>query len=115
MRPVAIALVLIVAAAPAHAQQKQPNWKNVEADNGSIFKVDMNSIYHFPNGTAELVAYAVEGDRFMPQNMRRLWFDCQGRYRDQTEGARGPTLPAPPRSVVGQFAQLACVDSRKVQ
>ena len=86
-------------------------WGNVEADNGAVYRVDVSSIFRYPNGTADIVVYAVEGDQFNPENQRKLWFDCKGHYRDQTAGV-GPKLYAPPRSVAGRISAIACAGAR---
>jgi hypothetical protein len=88
------------------------NWQNVEADNGAIYKVDLNSISHYNNGTADVVVYAVEGSSYNPENMRRLWFDCQGRFRDETGRHIGPAQYAPPRSIAGRIGEIACVGAK---
>lgn len=109
---VACWLVAAVATNPASAQQqKQSKWQNVEADNGSIYRVDLNSISHYSNGTADMIVYAVEGTDYNPQNLRRLWFDCRGHFRDET-GPIGPTEYAPPRSVAGRMSDVACEGSK---
>jgi hypothetical protein len=83
-----------------------PSWRTIEADNGAVVRIDVNSIFRYSNGTADIVTYAMEGDRYNPENQRKLWFDCQGHYRDETAG--GPTLYAPPRSMVGRISDIAC-------
>ncbi len=90
----------------------KPQWQKVEADNGAVYQVDLNSISHFNNGTAETVVYAVEGPGYNPENMRRLWFDCQGKYRDSTGPGIAPTSYAPPRSIIGRISQIACAGAK---
>ena len=93
-------------------QQKAANWQNIEADNGAAYKIDLNSISHYNNGTADVVVYAVEGPGFNPENMRRLWFDCKGRYKDLTVSVTSPTHYAPPRSIAGKLSEIACAGAK---
>ena len=116
MKHLLLATVAVIAltSSPACAEPALPyksNWQTLEALDGSIYKIDQKSISHMNNGTAELIVYAVEGDGYNPTNLKRLWFDCHGRYRDQTGGI-GPTLYAPPRSVAGQLSAIACAGAR---
>jgi hypothetical protein len=90
----------------------QAHWQNVEADNGAIYKIDLNAISHYNNGTADVVVYAVEGSRYNPENMRRLWFDCHGRFRDETGAHIGSTQYAPPRSIAGRIGKIACAGAK---
>lgn len=85
----------------------KPNWQSIEADNGAVYKVDLNSISPYTNGTVDVLTYAVEGSDFIPENLRRLWFDCRGHFQDQTGGI-GPTQFAPPRSIAGEIGAIAC-------
>lgn len=108
-----IAIGALVVTNPAFSQgANKSQWQKVEADNGSVFQIDLNSISHFTNGTAEVVIYAVEGAGYDPQNTRRLWFDCQGKYRDSTGPGISPTSYAPPRSIAGRISQIACAGAR---
>jgi hypothetical protein len=84
----------------------QKVWLRVEATNGAAFKIDMNSIAHLNNGGAEAVVYIIEGTTFDPANLKHFIFDCRGHYMDSDN--MGATLYAPPRSVAGQIAALAC-------
>ncbi|SHM07154.1 hypothetical protein SAMN05444159_7594 [Bradyrhizobium lablabi] len=95
----------------ASALDHQWNWRSVEADNGAVYKIDLNSINHYSNGTADAFVYFVEGAGYNPENLRVLWFDCRGHYRDQT-GGLGPVLYAPPRSAAGALADIACGTQR---
>lgn len=100
----AIAAFLLMCGS-CHAAQR--NWQTVEADNGAAYKIDRNSISHYANGGAHIIVYAVEGPGFDARNLRRLYFDCRGHYRDESHGA-GPIEYAPPRSVVGKMGDIAC-------
>src|SRR5882672_2068261 len=107
--------LMLVSPALPQGGNKQANWQSVEADNGAVYKIDMNSISHNNNGTADLVVYAVEGPGYNPANMRRLWFDCQGRYRDLSAPGIGPTQYAPPRSIAGRLSEIACAGAKDLR
>ena len=96
---------------PEQARTRTQDWHNLESDNGAVFRYDLNSVQHYNNGTARMLVYSVEGSDFMPQNLRNLWFDCNGHYKDETAGI-GPTLYAPPRSVAGRLSEIACRATR---
>jgi hypothetical protein len=109
LREICRLVVLFGLAVPigaATAQNATLNWKRLEADNGAAFAIDLNSISRFHNGTAQAVTCVVDNNVCLPPNMSRLWFDCRGHYRDIDR--RGPTTIAPPRSVVGRMAEIAC-------
>ena len=111
---IATVAVFALAVSPARGEPMLPyksEWRAIEALDGSVYKIDQKSISHMNNGTAELIVYAVESDGYNPTNLKRLWFDCQGHYRDQTGGI-GPTLYAPPRSIAGQLSAIACAGAR---
>ncbi len=110
----ATAVVALLFASPAFSQNSggQPKWQKLEADNGAVYQINMNSISHYNTGAAEVVVYAVEGPGFSPENMRRLWFDCQGHFRDQTGPGFGPTQYAAPRSVAGRIGEIACAGAK---
>jgi hypothetical protein len=57
-------------------------------------------------GTAVAVTCIVDNDACPPWNMSRFQFDCRGHYQDLDR--HGPVMIAPPRSVVGEMAALAC-------
>lgn len=108
---IAIGALVITNSAFSQGANK-PQWQKVEADNGAVYQVDLNSISYFTNGTAEIIVYAVEGAGYDPQNTRRLWFDCQGKYRDSTGPGLSPTSYAPQRSIAGRISQIACAGAR---
>jgi hypothetical protein len=59
----------------------QPVCEKIEADNGEATKIDMNSIEHFINGTADVVVYTyVPNTMFDPTRLKRLDFDCHGHF-----------------------------------
>jgi len=89
----------------------QKVWRKIEADNGEVTKVDMNSIEHFNNGTADVVKYTyVPNTMFDPNSLVRLKFDCHGHYMNLDGGSL--LLDAPPRSVVGEVAAIACAGAK---
>lgn len=92
--------------------QKAANWKRVEADNGAVYQIDLNSISRYNNGTADIVVYAVEGSSYNPEHMHRLWFDCHGRFRDETGPSFGTMQSAPPRSMAGRISEIACAGAK---
>lgn len=90
----------------------KPGWEKVEADNGTVYLMNTNSIIHYPNGWAEMVIYKTEGGRddlpglgYDPDNLRRFIFDCDGYYMD---AASMMQAYAPPRSVIGRMSDVAC-------
>jgi hypothetical protein len=99
---------LVLLAQPTHAYESK--WKRIEADNGAAFAIDLGSISHNTNGSAVAVMCVVDNDTCIPPNMSRLLFDCHGHYMDIDRS--GSLMIAPPRSVVGQMAALACAGAR---
>jgi hypothetical protein len=84
-------------------------WQTIEAANGAVYKVDVNSIKHYNNGNAEIVVYAVEGEAFNPMNMTRFIFACDSHHYMDVSNF-GVWIYAPPRSVAGQIENLACAE-----
>jgi hypothetical protein len=110
---IAAAIGTAVFVSPALCQNgDKANWQSVEADNGALYKIDLNSISHLNNGTADAIVYAVDGAGYNPENMRRLWFDCHGHYQDLTGPGVGPTQYAPPRSIAGRLSEIACASAK---
>ena len=87
------------------------NWRRIEADNGAVYALDMNSISHNTNGSAVAVMCTVDNDTCIPPNMSRLLFDCHGHYMDIDRGGSAMLIAAP-RSVVGKMADLACAGAK---
>jgi hypothetical protein len=111
-RPLPVALALIAAtlwAWPASAQRPQ-KWHRVEADNGAAFAIDMNSITRMNNGAVDTIVCTLNGNACNLLNQSRIRFDCRGHYMDIDRG--GQLQMAPPRSVVGRLAAIACVGAR---
>jgi hypothetical protein len=88
------------AEAYAGRYEKASRWETVEADNGSIYKVDLGHIEIIGRGVrARLIKD--EGDEVSPYS---VVFDCGGHYYMANLGWQY----APPRSVIGRVAALAC-------
>ena len=100
---------LLLATDPACAQRAR-NWKTLEADNGAVFEIDLNSIDYFNDGKAMAITCRVDNNSCSPANMARLMFDCRGHYTDVDGG--GDYMPAPPKSIVGRMAELACAKAK---
>jgi hypothetical protein len=84
------------------------DWMEVKATDGSIYKIDRKSIYHFSNASSEVIVFAVHDGPYDPRYVRRLWFDCQGHFQDHTAGASPTTEHMPPGSVAAQLSAIAC-------
>jgi len=111
MSVVAPVIVQLLTSDLADAQQlPRRNWKMLEADNGAVFGIDLNSIEHGYAGQAWATTCVVENNTCPPINMARLVFDCRGHYWDVDRG--GEVLLAPPRSIVGRMAEVACAGAK---
>lgn len=110
------AITLVAFCAPANAQNSHPkaNWRSIEAADGAVVKIDMNSIFRPGAGVVDVVVYFVQGTGYDPRNMRRMIFYCDGRFRDVTDGIQ-PTEYAGPKSVAGQIASTVCTKNPTVQ
>ena len=53
------------------------------------------------------VCIEVEDNKCSPFNLKQFRYDCRGHYRD-LQDFYGPMMIAPPRSVAGQLAAIAC-------
>lgn len=89
------------------------DWRTIEALNGAVYKIDMNSISHSTDGGADIMVYAVEGDTYDPRNLKRFIFDCHGHFVDSDN--MSATLYTAPRSVVGQIAAIACAGAKDIR
>lgn len=105
MRVFIAVFALLLFSAPAGAQQRG-RWVSVEAANGAVIKVDMNSIQR---GSGAIVfTYADEGNPDVdPYKLQGYQFDCQGHYSLMGPHS-SPMLYAPPRSVAARISELAC-------
>ncbi len=85
----------------------QKKWLRLIAADGEITKVDTN--FRRSNGgtVAFVYSYPAAGRMFDPSRLRRLLFDCAGHYMDIT-GPAGPEMDAPPLSIAGRIATMAC-------
>jgi hypothetical protein len=90
----------------------QPVWKEIEADNGEVTKIDMNSIKHLSGGTTDVTIYTgVPHTMFDQARLKMLWFDCQGHFMAFDGGmGQSPQLDAPPRSIAGRIAKIVCIN-----
>jgi hypothetical protein len=107
--PAASAPAAVTAAVGADRSSKKPpkhNWVSVEANNGAVIKVDMNSIQR-GDGAAIVFTYADEGNPEDAYKLQGYQFDCQGHYSLIGIGST-PRLYAPPRSVAARISELAC-------
>ena len=93
------------------SSQYKSNWQKIEADNGAVYDIDLNSIMRY-NGMAEAMVYVVEGQYFNPMNLKQLFFDCRGHFMELTDAGLSPQIYAPPRSVAAQLATIACGGAR---
>ncbi len=86
----------------------QKVWIRLEADNGEVTKADMKSVQHYNNGAVDVAVYTyVPNTPFNPGKMKRLHFDCQGQFTDDSDGISA-VMDAPPRSIAGQIAAVVC-------
>jgi hypothetical protein len=92
---------------PGSSSQYRPNWQKIEADNGAVYDIDLNSIMRY-NGMAEAMVYIVEDQYFNPMNMKQLYFDCHGHFREGTTSGLSPPIYATPKSMAAQLAVIAC-------
>jgi hypothetical protein len=81
----------------------KPNWRKLEADNGTVYYIDLNSIIHSGAGGSEAL---VASEAIAVPGRTRLFFDCQGHFMD--EGSFGDWAYAAPRSIAGEIAAIAC-------
>jgi|SRR5665213_9116 len=89
----------------------QKVWRRIEADNGEVTKIDMNSIEHFNNGTIDVAVYTyVPNTTFDPTRLRRLHFDCHGHFMDNDN--MSAMMDAAPRSVAGEVAAIVCAGAK---
>jgi hypothetical protein len=87
-------------------QSHNPNDVSVEAANGAVIKVDMNSIQRGDGGSL-IWTYADEGNETDPYNLQGYFFDCRGHYSLMGLHSSDP-IYAPPRSVAARISELAC-------
>jgi hypothetical protein len=90
------------------------DWMEVQATDGSVYKIDRKSVSHFSNGTSEIIVFAVHDGPYDPRNVRRLWFDCHGHFQDHTDGV-SRTEYATPGSMAAHFSAIACSPANEGQ
>ena len=87
----------------------QPVWKRIDAENGLVVKIDMNSIERLNTGSVYVVIYSyIPNTRFDPTRLKKLVFDCQGEFSDTQLGVSAGMQMAPPRSLMGDISSIAC-------
>jgi len=96
----------------AVAQNPIQKWHRVEADNGAAFALDLNSLTRLADGGALIIVCNLDNDRCSSLNQSRFKFDCRGHCIDIDR--RGPLQMAPPRSVAGRMAEIACADGKTI-
>ncbi len=97
----------------ASKEEYIPNWQSIEADNGAVYKVDVNSISRdAEDKVAEVVVYAVEGGEYYPPNLTQLTFDCRGHHFMDLRSF-GTWAYAPPRSIAGKIEVIACFGPKR--
>ena len=104
--------------APATANYVwRPNWRRVEADNGAVIAINMNSIQHNSSGNADASVCVVENDACSPLNMKHWFFDCHGHHFQESLNAGGfsPMVYAPPRSLAGGIVAIACAGAKDMR
>lgn len=109
-RAVLTAAILLIVAQTAAAQNPVQKWQRLNADNGAGFAVDLNSISRFSDGSVWMITCVLDNDRCPLLNQSRFKFDCRGHYLDIDR--HGSLEIAPPQSVVGRMAEIACNKSK---
>ena len=83
-------------------------WQKVEADSGSVYRIDLGSIQRLAAGATTAV-YSDEGGAFNAMNLKRWYFDCRGHFQVMQDDLKlGPMVYAPPRSVAAQVSDFVC-------
>jgi hypothetical protein len=77
--------------------------EKVEADNGAVYAVDLNSARHFSGGALAGIYDQGRG------GIAPMWFDCAGHMREFDIHA--PLTYAPPRSVGARLSAIACAEA----
>lgn len=91
----------------------RPVWIKLISSVGEITKIDSN-FRTVGSGAVLVYAYSfVPNTVFDAHKLRRLVFDCAGQYYDDTDGA-GEPMDAPPGSIAGQIASLACAKLKSI-
>jgi hypothetical protein len=93
------------------ADPSKPNWHIIETLDGTIYKIDTNSIGRGQGSIAQAMVYVVTGDIVRPSKFQ---FDCRAHhFWVFDENYRiGPEQYAQPLSVAGKIESVACVGVR---
>jgi hypothetical protein len=118
----------VITASFAGSKEK---WQRLETNTGLVIAIDLSSIERAqydlagmakmnkeaglpvphsdgrPRFADAIVCVDVDNNTCAPLNMKRLRFDCHGHFMD-VHGTTSLMMPAPPRSVAGQLAAIAC-------
>lgn len=85
----------------------KPVWSRFESVTGEVTKLDTASIQPGPNGGAFAIVYTyLPGTPFDARRVSQIYFSCHGQYVDTALSGIG--IDAPPRSVIGTIATVAC-------
>lgn len=85
-----------------------PKFQNVVADNGQLYRVDLNSIpKRQPNEGARALVCIEQGGGCSLYTTEEMFFDCRGRYTIPAHGL-GVWEYAPPKSIAAEISRLAC-------
>jgi hypothetical protein len=84
-----------------------PSWNRFEAENGTVYLVDMASVHHGDgdNGTDVLVILDKGADGLSVADVRHFYFDCHGGFNT---GRNIRFYSASPKSVAGLIAATVC-------
>jgi len=85
----------------------KPVWKRFESTTGEITKLDTASVQPTQGGGAIAAIYTYSpGNPYDPRRLRQIVLTCRGQFADM----ESPTEveDAPPRSVIGLVAAVAC-------
>lgn len=92
----------------AKVYDQASRWETVEADNGTVYKVDVGHITPWSDGGVNVFVLEKGNNR-----MRELHFNCRGQWMDvRVPGSGGY---APPRSVAGQIGAIACAGAKNTR
>jgi|SRR5579872_1530347 len=95
------AFAAVVGIPTAGASPIRPVWRGITSATGEMFKIDTGDLEPLQSGA--VAAFVIVGDLSPP---RHLFFDCRGHFSDFDDPE--DVFDAPPRSVVGELAQIAC-------
>jgi hypothetical protein len=96
---------LLLASLIISTAHSEPQYRKVEAENGTIYRVDLSHTWRNAQGGA--VTTVLEGDDYVG-DVTQFVFDCQGWFSIVDPAANIPMHHIPPRSIVANFAAIAC-------